>query len=373
MTCGTSAAPTALAAASLRSADYCSGMPASSGGAPQAGARRAAPTLEDVAAAAGVSRSTASRAINGEAKVSPQARAAVEAAVRELGFTPNQAARTLVTQRTNAVALVVPEPDERIVADPFFGAAIQGLSQALADTELQLVLLMARMGGSPERTVRYLRLGHVDGAVIASHHESDDFERALVDSRLPSVSMGRPWHLPDRLTYVDTDNGLGGELATDHLIRRGCRRIGTVAGPADMTAAEDRLTGWRAALTRAGLPDDAVEYGDFTTDGGAAAMQRLLAAHPDLDGVFVASDLMAAGALTVLRAAGRAVPGDIAVVGYDDSAVAAVTDPPLTTVVNPVAAMARMAGALLLEQLAKHEATHPPVVFPPELVIRASA
>ena len=343
----------------------------------EAGPRRGQPTLEDVAAAAGVSRSTASRAINGEAKVSPQARAAVADAVLRLGFTPNQAARTLVTQRTNAVALVIPEPDERIIADPFFGAAIQGLSQALAESDLQLVLLMARMGGSPDRTVRYLRGGHVDGAVIASHHQADDLERTVVDSRLPSVSMGRPWHLPDRLSYVDTDNRLGGELATEHLIGRGRRRIGTIAGPVDMTAAEDRLVGWRAALARAGLLADAVEYGDFTTAGGAAATRRLLAAHPDLDGVFVASDLMAAGALAVLRAAGRRVPADIAVVGYDDSAVAAVTDPPLTTVVNPVAAMARTAGRILLDRLCRPDgAADPvtdPVIFPPELVIRSTA
>ncbi len=210
--------------------------------------RRGQPTLEDVAAAAGVSRSTASRAINGEAKVSPQARAAVADAVLALGFTPNQAARTLVTQRTNAVALVIPEPDDRIVADPFFGAAIQGLSHALAESDLQLVLLMARMGGSPERTVRYLRSGHVDGAVIASHHQADDLERTLVDSRLPSVSMGRPWHLPDQLSYVDTDNRLGGELATEHLLGRGRRCIGTGRGsgrhdrrrgPADRLADRD--------------------------------------------------------------------------------------------------------------------------------------
>lgn len=341
-----------------------------------AGARRGQPTLEDVAAVAGVSRSTASRAINGEAKVSPQARAAVADAVLRLGFTPNQAARTLVTQRTNAVALVIPEPDERIVADPFFGAAIHGLSHALAESDLQLVLLMAKMGGSPERTVRYLRSGHVDGAVIASHHQADDLERTLVDSRLPSVSMGRPWHLPDRLSYVDTDNRQGGELATEHLIERGRRRIGTVAGPPDMTAAEDRLIGWRTAMARARRPDDAVEYGDFTTAGGAEAMRRLLAAHPDLDAVFVASDLMAAGALTVLRAAHRRVPQDVALVGYDDSAVADVTDPPLTTVVNPVAAMARTAGTILLDRLGRPDAAAEvtePVIFPPELVIRASA
>ena len=250
------------------------------GAADEIGTRRGAPTLEDVATAAGVSRSTASRAINGEAKVSPRARAAVEAAVLRLGFTPNRAARTLVTHRTNAVALVVPEPDERIVADPFFAAAIQGLSQALADTDLQLVLLMAGMGGSPERTVHYLRNGHVDGAVVVSHHQADDIERALVDSRLPSVFVGRPWNLPDRLSYVDTDNrrgGRAGHRASDRPRRAG----GSARSPArghDLRAGSTRRMAGGAGASRAA--GRCVEHGDFTTAGGAAAMQRLLAARP---------------------------------------------------------------------------------------------
>ena len=335
--------------------------------------RRGSPTLEDVAAAAGVSRSTASRAINGGSRVSPDAQAAVEAAVHRLRFTPNRAARSLVTQRANSVALVVPEPDERIVGDPFFAATIQGLSQALDETDLQLVVLMARMGGSADRTIRYLRLGHVDGAVVVSHHQSDDIERALVAAALPSVFVGRPWNLPDQLCYVDTDNVGGGQLATEHLLARGRRAIGTVAGPADMTSGQDRLSGWRKAVVSQGLPSDAFEYGDFTKPGGAAATERLLAAHPRLDAIFVASDLMAVGALGVLRAHGLSVPDDVALVGYDDTAAAAMTDPPLTTVVNPVVAMARTAGLILLERIAGDLPIGPPTIFLPELVVRSSS
>jgi len=335
--------------------------------------RRTSPTLEDVAAAAGVSRSTASRAINGGARVSPDALAAVEAAVLRLGFSPNRAARTLVTHRADSVALVVPEPDERVTGDPFFAAAIQGLSQALADTDLQLVLLMARVGDTAERTIRYLRLGYVDGVVVVSHHRSDEIERALLAASLPSVFVGRPWNMPDRFSYVDTDNERGGEVATDHLLTRGRRRVGTVAGPPDMTSSLDRLSGWRTALTKRGLPVDAFEHADFTTPGGLAATERLLDRHPDLDAIFVASDLMAVGALAVLKARGLAVPSDVAIVGYDDAAVAAATDPPLTTVVNPIAEMARTAGVILLERMAGDPEPVPPTMFAPELIIRSSS
>src|SRR6478752_1048385 len=182
------------------------------------------PTLEDVAAAAGVSRSTASRAINGGMRVSADAQAAVDAAVLSLRFTPNRAARALVTQRTNAVALVIAEPDDRVTGDPFFAQVIQGMGQALGDSDFQMVLLIAKRDGSAERTIRYLRHGHVDGAVVVSHHESDHIERALLSASLPSVFVGRPWYLPDQLGYVDTDNRLGAELATRHLLERGCPR-----------------------------------------------------------------------------------------------------------------------------------------------------
>jgi len=340
---------------------------------PPVSGRRASPTLEDVAAAAGVSRSTASRAINGGSRVSADALAAVEAAVLRLGFSPNRAARNLVTHRADSVALVVPEPDERVTGDPFFAAAIRGLSQAMGDTDLQLVLLMARVGDSAERTIRYLRLGYVDGVVVVSHHRSDEIERALLAASLPSVFVGRPWNMPDRFSYVDTDNERGAEVATEHLLSRGRRRVGTVAGPPDMTSAQDRLAGCRSALTKRGLPADAYEHGDFTTPGGLAATERLLDKNPDLDAIFVASDLMAVGALAVLKARGLAVPADVAVVGYDDAAVAAATDPPLTTVVNPIVDMARTAGVILLERMSGDRAPVPPTMFAPELVVRLSS
>lgn len=335
-------------------------------------ARPAAPTLEQVAERAGVSRSTASRAINGGLRVSPEALASVEAAVTDLGYTPNRAARSLVTKRTDSIALVVPEPDERVLSDPFFAGTLNGLSTSLADSDMQVVLVIARPGES-ERTVRYLRNGHVDGAIVVSHHANDELDRALQISRVPNVFVGRPLSADERdVQYVDTDNVEGGRLATQHLIDRGCRRIATIAGPADMSAGIDRLTGWRTAIRAAGMSDDAVVRGDFTMASGTIAVRELLARFPDVDGIFIASDLMAAGALSVLAEHGKDVPGDIAVVGYDNLGVAASTTPPLTSVIQPVVAMARAAGARLLDQL-NGAPPSPPLIFAPELVIRASA
>ena len=331
-----------------------------------------APTLEEVAELAGVSRSTASRAINGGLRVSPEAQAAVDRAIAQLGFTPNRAARSLVTKRSDSVALVVPEPDERVLTDPFFAGTLNGLSAALSATDLQLVLLIVRPGDNA-RATRYLRNGHVDGAVVVSHHQDDSLDGALADSHLPHVFVGRPLDGDRAVRHVDLDNVLGGRLATEHLVLAGRRRIATIAGPQDMAAGLDRLAGWSTVLRDAGLPDDAVTVGDFTVAGGAAAATQLLDRHPDVDAIFAASDLMAVGAMGVLAERGLTVPGDVALVGYDNLGVAESTTPPLTTVTNPVVAMARRAGELLLDQLAGRPVPTDPVIFPPELVVRQSA
>ena len=221
--------------------------------------------------------------------------------------------------------------------------------------------------------MRYLSNRHVDGALVVSHHRDDGLADHLASLGLPSVFGGRPWS-SEQVSYVDVDNLNGGQTATRALIERGCRRIGTIAGPTDMTAAEDRLRGWRTAMLAAGLADDAVEHGDFTEDGGESAASALLARHPDLDGLVVASDLMAVGALKVLAAQGRRVPEDVAVVGYDDLGVAERTTPPLTTVRQPIGEMAERATRLLLEQI-DHGIPEEParLVIPCRLVRRASA
>lgn len=331
-----------------------------------------APTLEDVAARAGVSRATASRVVNEDPRVRGDARDAVRAAVADLGYRPNRAARSLVTRAPDSVALVVPESDDRVFSDPFFSRTLAGVTRALADSPLQVVLVMGGPGGDTSRMERYLRGGHTDGAIVVSHHRQDRIWQVLTETRLPSVYLGRPFVGDVPLPFVDVDNAGGGRLATEHLLARGCRRVGVVSGPLDMSSGRDRLQGCQAALRDAGLDADLVQAGDFTPAGGALAMRALLDAAPDLDGVFAASDLMAIAAVRELAAAGRRVPDDVAVVGFDDIDAAAALHPSLTTIRNPVTEMAAGAVRILREAMA---GAHPsePVILPADLVVRESA
>ncbi|WP_181874412.1 LacI family DNA-binding transcriptional regulator [Marinitenerispora sediminis] len=337
--------------------------------------RRQRPTLEMVAEHAGVGRGTVSRVINGSEQVSPATRDAVLNAVRELGYVPNHAARTLVTQRTDTVALVVSEPDERLFEQPFFAHIVRGVSAVLDERGLQLMLTMARSASDHERLGEYLTGRHVDGVLIVSLHSDDPLPDRLAEAGVLCVHGGRPLGQSRHpLHYVDIDNVGGAYAATRHLVASGRRRVGTVAGPQDMVAGVDRLRGYRDALRDAGhrLDPELVAVGDFSYESGAEAMGRLLRAAPDVDAVFVASDPMALAALRVLRAAGRRVPDDVAVVGYDDSTLALHADPPLTTVHQPTEQMGREMTRLLTDALAAGTEPSENVVLDAHLVIRES-
>jgi DNA-binding LacI/PurR family transcriptional regulator len=327
------------------------------------------PTLEDVAARAGVGRGTASRVINGAARVSARAREAVEAAIDELGYVPNRAARSLVTNRTDAIALVIAESEERVFGEPFFAGVVRGIGAALADAQKQLVLLIApadRAGHIDE----YLTLQHVDGVLLLSLHDDDKLPGRIRDRGIPVVLGGGP--LPGKgVGYVDNDNAEGARLAVEHLVERGRQRIATIAGPSDMTAGHHRLAGYLTGLQAAGVESLAVEYGDFSQASGEAAMRRLLAEHPDLDGVFAANDPMAAGALSVLRAAGRSVPQDVAVVGFDDSTLAVSLG--LTSVHQSADAMGRAMVDVLLRSIAAPDEEPATRMLPTHLVVRSSS
>lgn len=327
-------------------------------------------TIEEVAAAAGVSPATVSRVLNGFHYISPHVRASVQRAIDDLGYVPNRAARTLVTSRTDSIALIVCEPEERLYADPYFGIMARAITLALADTELQLVLLMARTEQQRKRAVRYAVNGRVDGVLLTSVHGRDTLPRTLVKAGIPVVLNGPPATTGVPL-YVDADNQQGGEQAARHLRSLGRRRLAVVAGPSDMRSALDRLAGFRRALRR--LPPSAVAHGDHSLESGRHAMADLLERMPDLDGVFVGSDQMAIGVMQVLRNTGRRIPDDVAVVGFDDIPDARNTEPPLTTIRQPFADMARSMVELLLAQIREDHRALKPVVLPTELVRRGSA
>jgi DNA-binding LacI/PurR family transcriptional regulator len=326
------------------------------------------PTLEAVARRAGVSTATVSRVLNKSARVSPEMRAAVEAAVAELGYVPNPAARNLARRRTDTIALVVSEPGDRLFADPFFPAVVHGIAEELADTDLQLVILPARGERQQRKVERYVLEGHVDGTIMVSLHADDVLPHALLAAQAPLVLSGRPPREPESSSWVDTDNRAGGRLATEHLLATR-QRVATIVGPLDMTVSSDRFEGYRDAL--AGRPV-LVAHGDFGLDSGRAAAEELLRVEPGIDGIFAASDAMAVGALQALAAAGRRVPDDVAVVGFDDVALAATASPPLTTVRQPWEQMTRTLVELLRRRIAGSvEPEH--VVLAPTLVRRASA
>ncbi|MGH9235137.1 MAG: LacI family DNA-binding transcriptional regulator [Acidimicrobiales bacterium] len=331
------------------------------------------PTLEAVAARAGVGRGTVSRVVNGSPQVSDRARDAVLRAIDELGYVPNRAARSLVTRRTDCIALVVSESEDRVFAEPFFAGVVRGVSAEIAATDFQLWLAMINASTDRERLGRQLTAQHVDGALLLSLHGDDSLPRMLEDRGLPTVLGGRPTGFTPTC-YVDVDNHAGARLAVDHLVSRGRRRIATIAGPQDMLAGVARLEGYREALHRAGLdaPDDLVAHGQFSERGGRVAMEDLLARHRDIDAVFAASDPMAFGAMRAIREAGRRIPEDIAVVGFDGSPAAAGSEPPLTTVDQPAEAMGRHMARLLLARIDGRPAQQPAVILVPDLVVRSS-
>ncbi|WP_028804646.1 LacI family DNA-binding transcriptional regulator [Streptomyces sp. 142MFCol3.1] len=334
-----------------------------------AGNRR--PTIKTVAARAGVGRTTVSRVVNGSELVSADARARVLAAIKELNYVPNTVARGLVTSRTDAVALVIPESASRLGSEPFFAALIRGVSEALADSRTQLQLMLVRDQAEREQLTESVAARRVDGVLLVSVHADDPLPGMLEDLGLPTVLAGRR-DVGERLSYVHADNAGGAAEAVRHLLSSGRTKIATIAGPLDMDVGRSRLEGWRTAHREAGAPasEVLVEIGDFSWESGRRAMYSLLERAPDLDAVFAASDLMALGALEELRRRQRQVPGDVAVVGFEDS-LARYAHPPLTTVRQPVEELGRTMVRILTE-ITQHGAPRQQVRLPTELVVRES-
>ncbi|MDB1087519.1 LacI family DNA-binding transcriptional regulator [Streptomyces sp. ACA25] len=332
------------------------------------------PTLEQVAHRAGVGRGTVSRVINGSPRVSDRTRAAVEQAIADLGYVPHRAARALAANRADAIALVVPEPEARLFAEPYFSAIIRGVSAELADTDIQLLLTLSRTPKERQRFAQYAASHRVDGVLLVSVHGEDPLPDQLSEHGIPAVMNGRR-SADESFPHVDCDNLGGAQVAVEHLLGRGRTLVATITGPRDMYAARCRLDGYQEALRAAGRDGDGdlVVHGDFTEESGYAAMRELLRRRPALDAVFCASDLMAAGARRALREAGRSVPDDVALVGFDDSAIARHMEPALTSVRQPMEGMGRAMTRALLAQLNGGTADRVQQVLPTELIRRASS
>ena len=308
-------------------------------------------TVHDIAAAAGVSRGTVSRVLNG-GYVSAEARAAIEAAITEVGYVPNNAARALKMRRSQAVAFVALEPHSLFLDDPNIGAIMLGANAALSLADHQMVSLVVESARDTERVARYLSGGFVDGAIVVSARTRDPIIKVISELHLPAAFVGHPPDLDRNIPFVGIDNAGSAHAITSRLVTGGRRRIGMIAAALDRDSGIDRLTGFKNALGTAYDASLVADVPHYDYGSGVKGMRLLLEREPAIDGVFAASDAIAAGALEALREAGRSVPENVGVVGFDDSTWAVRCQPQLSTVHQPAKELGSCAAQLVLRQLA---------------------
>jgi LacI family transcriptional regulator len=329
-------------------------------------------TLEEIAKQAGVSRSTVSRVINNQPNVREDVRQRIRKVIQATGYHPNLAARSLASQRTSLIGLVIPRSVHTFFTDPYFPRLTQGIAQACNQSNYTLSLFLFNTADDERKLFpRLTRKGLVDGIIIQATNAADELFVQLSQAEVPYVVAGRPTNTGDT-SYVDVDNIAGAQNAIRHLIRLGYKRIATIAGPLSTTAGLDRYEGYQRAIQESGMALDErlIVEGDFSEAGGYYAAKQLLVDQPDA--IFIASDMMAVGALRAIREAGLSVPGNLGIVGFDDLPPATMSNPALTTVRQPI----RRLGIRLVETLLDiiENGPFPPrrIIFDTELVIRES-
>lgn len=330
--------------------------------------------LEDIAKEAGVSRSTVSRVINNEGYVSKRTRMRVMEIIERLNFSPNHAARMLVTQRSNVVGVVMPGTANVFFGDnSYFPMLLQGIAEAMTKHDQSMMLWLSQLNEEPEHfSQRITRNRICDGLIVASMSNDDPIIGRLFDASHRFVMVERPLQHIERISYVAADNIKGAEMATEHLICLGYHRIAHLTGQLTIADGQDRLFGYRNALERAGIPynHELVYEGRFTRDAGYYGMKALIAQKPDA--VFASSDAAAHGAIQAIKEAGMRVPQDIAVVGFDDIDVAANSIPQLTTIRQPVQQKGAAAVNLLIDLIEGKVQRPQQIILPVQLVIRES-
>jgi LacI family transcriptional regulator len=330
--------------------------------------KSARPTIYDVARLAGVSTATVSRALNGTGQIAPATRAAIDAAVAQLGYRPNTVARSLVTKSTQTIALLLPD-----ITNPFYAALVSGIQERALESDHTMLLCTTE--GDPEREEQYLgllRAKQVDGVLVDGLVLPPDRIARFVRDGLPIVCLDRDVDSTS-VPLVQVDNRLGAKLATAHLLSLGHRRIAHVAGAPELRISEQRIEGYRDAHHDVGIQPDPglLAVGSFTEEGGYDAAGSLLE-RGDFSAVFAANDLSALGVLSAITESGYAVPVDISVVGFDDLRLSRFTNPPLTTIHQPAREIAERATQLVLDLAAGIKAEQRLHLLEPELIVRSS-
>jgi LacI family transcriptional regulator len=327
-------------------------------------------TLEEIARLSGVSRSTVSRVVNQHPNVSQDVRQRVEAVIQETGFHPNLAARTLASNRSWMLGLVLPRSVSSFFADPYFPRLTQGVAQGCNQNDFTLALFLVSSKEDEEKIFpRVSRKGMLDGILIQSGNVGDQLIERLVTAHLPVVVIGRPFHSED-VSYVDVDNITGASNAVSHLIRLGYQRIATITGLPGSAETMDRLEGYKQALLKRGrnIEQELISEGDFTEAGGYYAMQQLLRFKPDA--VFAASDLTAIGAMRAAREEGLNIPEDVAFIGFDDLPIATYSDLQLSTIRQPIARFGLTAVETLIDLIETGVEPTRRIIMDTELIIR---
>jgi LacI family transcriptional regulator len=336
------------------------------------------PTIHEVAKLSGVSVATVSRVFNGYPDVSRETRQRVLATAQKLDYTPSAAARTLVTQRSHLIGVILfTGRDHPDLQHPFFLEVLVGLKHSLGAQGYDLMLFAGEQpagAGGPHAYARRARHHRVDGVVVLAVDDAEEPElKKLVASGTPVVAVDLVV-TGKRASYVVSENLDGARLAVRHLHGLGHRRIATIAGLSHHKPAADRLLGYRAELHDLGLERQA-DYeaqGDFYMQSGETAMRQLLGLHEPPTAVFAASDMMAVGAVKAIEDAGLRCPEDIAIVGYDDIQLAEYFSPPLTTIRQDKRGLGAAAARSLVQMLEDPQASPPVLMLPVELVVRAS-
>jgi DNA-binding LacI/PurR family transcriptional regulator len=310
--------------------------------------------------------------LNGGRHVRPAVTSNVNSAIRALGYSVNQAARNLAAGRTGSVAFVLSEHQERLFEDPNHMLLVRVFGRELRLRGRHFLVTAAQDHEEESFLGDYLSAGHVDGLLLTLPRLGEPLLARLAESHVPLVVMGRPLGYEADLSWVAIDDEAAAYEMVTYLLVQGRTRIGTVTGPLNTSSGRDRLEGYRRAVGD-GFGTGLVAEGDWSLQSGRLGAERILDQHPDIDAIFAASDLMAVGAMDGLRQAGRRIPDDVAVAGFDDSAAATMADPQLTTVHNPFEETA-LEALRILDDLMEGRASGPQhAVLSTAFVRRSSA